>query len=59
MRRTEPERRIRRLASDHGLAPVREEGGRHSRVGVGRARTTAPRHREIDKPTARDIERSM
>lgn len=63
MRRTELERRIHRLAADNGLADIWEEGGRHSRVTVGRARTTVPRHREVNELTARgilrDLERNM
>ena len=63
MKRKDLEQRIHRLARSNGLEDVWEEGGNHSKVTVGKARTTVPRHGEINELTAkgilRYIERNM
>ena len=55
MKRKELERRIHRLALDNGLEDIWAEGGNHSKVTVGNAQTTVPRHGEINELTARGI----
>ena len=55
MKRKELEKRIHGLAKDNGLEDVWTEGGNHSKVTVGNAQTTVPRHGEVNELTARGI----
>lgn len=55
MKRKELERRIARIAKDNSLEAIWTEGGNHSKVTVGKACTTVPRHGEINELTAKGI----
>ncbi|MBW3090396.1 hypothetical protein [Bifidobacterium miconisargentati] len=55
MKRKDLEKRIHRLAKDNGLTDIWDEGGNHSKVTVGNAQTTVPRHGEINELTAKGI----
>ncbi|TPF97597.1 hypothetical protein EP30_01245 [Bifidobacterium sp. UTCIF-39] len=55
MKRKELEKRIRDIAKASGLTPVWTEGGNHSKVTVGKAKTVVPRHGEINELTANGI----
>ena len=55
MKRWDLERRINRIAKAHRLEAVWSEGGNHTKVKVGKAETSVPRHREINELTANGI----
>lgn len=55
MKRKELAKRIHRMAKANGLEDIWEEGGNHSKVTVGKAKTTVPRHGEVNELTANGI----
>lgn len=48
-------RDLERVAKDRGEEFTVKEGGNHTRVWVGKANTTIPRHNEIDDKLAKKI----
>jgi len=55
VKRRELVTRIERIARDKGLTAIWTEGGRHSKVDLGRVTVSVPRHTEINEDTARAI----
>ena len=55
MKRKELEKRLNRLAKDHGATAIWTEGGSHSKVSINGIETTVPRHSEINDLTAKGI----
>ena len=59
MKRTDLMKRLRQHASAVGQEMVVREGGNHTKVTIGAARTVVPRHREINERTAKAILKQM
>lgn len=59
MKRTDLMKRLRKRASSLGEEMIVSEGGNHTRVTIGDARTVIPRHREINERTALAILKQM
>jgi len=59
VKRRELMRRLASLAREHGVELEVIEGGSHSKVTIGPARTTVPRHAEVNELTARGILRHV
>lgn len=55
MKRKELAKRIHRMAKANGLEDIWEEGANHSKVTVGKAKTTVTRHGEVNELTANGI----
>lgn len=55
MKRKELEKRLNRLAKDHGATAIWTEGVSHSKVSINGIETTVPRHSEINELTAKGI----
>ena len=59
MKRTDLMKRLRQHANDAGQDMLVTEGGNHTKVVIGQARTVVPRHREINERTAQAILKQM
>lgn len=55
MKRRDLEKKVRRIAKDHGVEVSEGEGGEHSKWTIGRNHISIPRHSEIAEFTARGI----
>ncbi len=55
MKRKDLERQINDIAKRNGFVARWSEGANHSKVQVGKAQTTVPRHTEINDLTAKSI----
>ncbi|MBI1758030.1 MAG: hypothetical protein HYR62_02180 [Actinobacteria bacterium] len=52
-------RRLADLANARGVEMTTVEGGSHTKITIGSARTTVPRHAEVNELTARGILRHV
>jgi mRNA interferase HicA len=59
MKRRELLRKIRQEARLQGKIVTESEGGRHSKITVGKTSVSVPRHSEINIDTARGIMRDL
>lgn len=59
MKRTDLMKRLRQHAKAVGQDMLVTEGGSHTKVVIGQARTVVPRHREINERTAQAILKQM
>ena len=55
MKSKELERKLNKLAKEHGETSIWTEGGNHSKVSIQGIETTVPRHSEVNELTARGI----
>ncbi|QOT19903.1 hypothetical protein HMI59_24115 (plasmid) [Paenarthrobacter sp. YJN-5] len=55
MKRQELMKKLARVAKERGEELTLKEGGNHTKVQIGTARTVVPRHREIDNELAKEI----